>query len=101
MVDVWIQHAKALQEDIEGCRNLASDIARQAEISDTLRQAAKDAEDHVEFLSKEIRYSQQVGKALQAIKRVQDLLDQAQQAAVERKILTALHILSGKGCWIS
>ena len=99
-VDAWIKHAKALQEDIEGCRGLASDIARQAEISDAQQQVCKDAENHVEFLSKEVRYGKQVGKALQATKRVRDLLDQAQQAAVERKILAALHILSGKDCRI-
>jgi hypothetical protein len=81
---------------MERLRSLARNITREAENSDNLQQASKDVEDHVEFLSKEVRYNKQVGQALQTIKQVRDLLDQAQQAAVERKILTALHILSSK-----
>ncbi len=93
-VDSWIKHAKALQEDIDSSRTLANEIVRQAEAGDTINQAVKDGEDRVEFLSKEARYNAQLGEALRRIKTVRDLLDEAEHAAIDRKILTALHILS-------
>jgi hypothetical protein len=56
----------------------------------------KDSEERAEFLAKETTYNKQVGDALRGIKNVRDLLDQAEQAAVERKILSALHFLSSR-----
>jgi hypothetical protein len=47
------------------------------------------------FLTKEVQYSEQVSDALRSIKELKALLDQAEQDAVERKILPALHKLSG------
>lgn len=97
-VDTWIKHAKAIQGDIDRSRNLASEIVRQTEAGESIRMAVKESEDRVEFLSKEVRYNNQVRDALRGIKNIRDLLDQAEQAAVERKILKALHILSSKNC---
>jgi centromere/kinetochore protein ZW10 len=93
-VDAWIKHAKAIQEDIDRSRNLASEIVRQAEAGEAIHAAVEDSGDRVDFLSKEARYNKQVGDALRGIKKVCDLLDQAEQEAVERKILIALHTLS-------
>lgn len=93
-VDSWMKHAKALQEDIDRSRRLANELIRQAKAGDTVNQAVKDGEDRVEFLSKEARYDAQLGESLRGIKKARDLLDEAEHAAIDRKILPALHILS-------
>lgn len=77
-------------------RALASEIVRQADAGESIHAAVKDSEERVEFLAKETTYNKQVGDALRGVKSVRDLLDQAEQAAVERKILSALHILSSR-----
>jgi centromere/kinetochore protein ZW10 len=69
---------------------------RQAGAGESLHAAVKESAERVEFLAKEAIYNKQVGDALRGIKNVRDLLDQAEKAAVERKILSALHILSSK-----
>jgi centromere/kinetochore protein ZW10 len=93
-VDAWIQHARALKEDIDRTRAFAGETSRQADAGDILHQTIKAAEDRVEFLSKEATYSQQVGGALRIIKDIRDFLDRAEQSAIERNILEALQLLS-------
>lgn len=55
----------------------------------------KEAQDKVEFLAKELDYNAQVQHALKAVKAVSQLLDEVEQAADERRILDALHLLEG------
>ncbi|KFY26992.1 hypothetical protein V493_03754 [Pseudogymnoascus sp. VKM F-4281 (FW-2241)] len=93
-VDTWIKNAHALQEDIENSRKYAEDIAREAEGGDALQQAAKEDADHVEFLEKEIEYNTQLKEALNGIRDVQKMLDGAEGAGVEGRLLDALNILA-------
>ncbi|KFY42584.1 hypothetical protein V495_04438 [Pseudogymnoascus sp. VKM F-4514 (FW-929)] len=93
-VDTWIKNAHALQEDIENSKALAEGIARDAEGGDALQQAAKEDADHVEFLEKEVEYSNQLKEALNGIQAVQRMLDEAEGAGVEGRLLDALNILA-------
>ena len=67
---------------------------RQAGAGESIHTDVRESAERVEFLAKEAIYNKQVGDALKGIKNIRDLLDQAEKAAVERKILSALHILS-------
>lgn len=69
---------------------------RQAGAGESIHAAVKESAERVEYLVKEAIYNKQVGDALRGIKNVRDLLDQAEKAAVERRILSALHILSSR-----
>ncbi|KFY63047.1 hypothetical protein V496_04240 [Pseudogymnoascus sp. VKM F-4515 (FW-2607)] len=93
-VDTWIKNAHALQEDIENSKSLAQDIAREAEGGDALQQAAKEDAEHVEFLEKEIEYNTQLKEALNGIQDVRKMLDGAEGAGVEGRLLDALNILA-------
>ena len=93
-VDTWIKNAHALQEDIESSKSFAEDIAREAEVGDALYQTAKENSDHVEFLEKEFEYNAQLKEALSGIKAVQEMLDGAEAAGAEGRLLDALNILS-------
>lgn len=53
----------------------------------------EDAE-HVEFLEKEVEYSNQLKEALGGIQDVQKMLDGAESAGVEGRLLEALNILA-------
>ncbi|KFZ07668.1 hypothetical protein V501_06228 [Pseudogymnoascus sp. VKM F-4519 (FW-2642)] len=93
-VDTWITNAHALQEDIENSKSLAEDIARDAEGGDALQRAAKEDAEHVEFLEKEVQYNNQLKEALGGIQDVQRMLDGAEGAGVEGRLLEALSILA-------
>lgn len=69
---------------------------RQADAIDVLQRAAKEAEERVEFLTKEIIYNRQVVGNLEIIKNLKSLLDQAEEAGVKNDIIGALHKLSGE-----
>lgn len=96
----WISNAKTLQEDILRSKRLADDIVRQSEAPDVSGQAIRDAEEHAEFLQREVAYSQQLHGALQGIRHVDELLDEVEQAANERRILDALKWLESRPCRI-
>lgn len=55
--------------------------------------AAEDIERRADFLIRELNYNQQVEGALRGIKRVNESLDQVEQACAERRILDALRLL--------
>lgn len=59
-----------------------------------MQQAAKEDADHVEFLEKEVQYNTQLKEALGGIQDVQNMLDGAEGAGVEGRLLDALNILS-------
>ncbi|KAJ4148582.1 hypothetical protein LMH87_003046 [Akanthomyces muscarius] len=92
-VSVWAKNAKSLQEDIIRSKTMANEITRQSEAPDVSGEAILDAEDKVEFISREVQYSQQLQQVLRGIKRVNALLDQAEQALAERHVLQSLSFL--------
>jgi predicted RNA-binding protein Jag len=59
-----------------------------------LHQTAKENGDHVEFLEKEMEYNAQLKDALSGIQTVQKMLDEAEGAGAEGRLLDALNILS-------
>ncbi|KAL9942179.1 hypothetical protein ACHAQF_004440 [Verticillium nonalfalfae] len=92
-VSSWVRNAKTLQEDILRSKRLADDIVRQSEAPDVSGKTIQDAVDHVDFLRREVQYSQQLHEALTGIRYVNDLLAEVEQAMNERRILDALRLL--------
>ncbi|KAM0278128.1 hypothetical protein ACHAQH_005326 [Verticillium albo-atrum] len=92
-VSSWVRNAKTLQEDILRSKRLADDIVRQSEAPDVSGKTIQDVEDNVEFLRREVLYSQQLHEALTGIRYVNDLLAEVEQAMNERRILDALRLL--------
>ncbi len=72
---------------------MANEIIRQSEAPDVSGEAILDAEEKVEFINREVQYSQQLHEVLRGIKRVNGLLNQAEQALVEKRILESLRFL--------
>lgn len=89
----WRANAASLQDDITRSRHLASAILRQADEPVISGEAIVDATDKVSFLQAELAYNGRVREALAAIKEVSGVLDQADQACSERRILDALRLL--------
>lgn len=75
---------------------MANEIVRQAEAGEDKLQTLKETRYHLEFLEKETIYNAQLSEALQVIKRANDFMDEAEQAANERNILQSLHKLDGE-----
>lgn len=90
---MWAKNAKSLQEDIIRSKTLASEITRQSEAPDVSGEAVLDAEDKVEFINREVQYSQQLHEVLRGIKRVNGLLSQAEAALADKRILESLRLL--------
>lgn len=64
-----------------------------------MQRAAKEDADHVEFLEKEVEYNTQLKEALNGIQDVQRMLDGAEGAGVEGRLLDALNILARMLAW--
>ncbi|POR31039.1 Is centromere binding protein at prophase [Tolypocladium paradoxum] len=92
-VSSWVKNAKALQEDIIRSKTIANDIVRQSEAPDVSGEAIQDAEAKVDFLNREVQYSQQVHGVLRKIKQVNQLLSDVETARNERRILDSLRLL--------
>ncbi len=92
-VNIWFSNAKALQDDVNRSKAMANDILKQAETPDVSGKTIREAEERADFLIRELNYNQQVRQALAGIKRVNQSLDQVEQASKERRILDALHLL--------
>ncbi|KAM3458927.1 hypothetical protein MY3296_000074 [Beauveria thailandica] len=92
-VSVWAKNAKSLQEDIIRSKTMANEITRQSEAPDVSGEAILDAEEKVEFINREVQYSQQLHQVLRSIKGVNALLIQAEQALAEKRILESLRFL--------
>ncbi|KAK7550673.1 hypothetical protein IWX49DRAFT_610787 [Phyllosticta citricarpa] len=89
-VDGWIAQAKQLQADIERSRATAHDIVQQAEAGRTLKANVQDATSKVALLRSELVYNETLEATLVRIKQVSDLLDKAENAAAEHRIINAL-----------
>jgi len=92
-VAAWVKTAKSLQEDIVHSKGLANDIARQSEAPEVSGKDIRDAEDRVEFLNREVQYSQQLHDVLVGIEHVNQLLGEVEAAMNERRILDSLYQL--------
>ncbi|KAG5939667.1 hypothetical protein E4U60_000789 [Claviceps pazoutovae] len=92
-VSSWAQHAKALQEDIIRSKTIANDIVRQSEAPEVSGEAIEDAEEKVQFLNREVQYSQQIQTVLAKIKGLDELLTQVETAQNDGRVLEALRLL--------
>ncbi|KAI0490577.1 hypothetical protein F4859DRAFT_12755 [Xylaria cf. heliscus] len=92
-VSQWVANAKSLEEDINRTRNWASEIVRRSEAPDVSGKTIQKATDKVDFLRQESVYNNQLHNALISIKHVSRLLDEAELARDERRILQSLHLL--------
>lgn len=95
-VSSWVHNAKTLQEDILRSKRLADDIVRQSEAPQVSGKAIQDAEDHIQFLEKEVLYTNQLHDALRGIQHVNELLGEVEQAMNERRIIDSLRWLESK-----
>ncbi|CZR67503.1 uncharacterized protein PAC_17402 [Phialocephala subalpina] len=93
-VDDWIRNAKAIHDDIEKSRKLASSIVRQAEADEERLEGLQQQENYVEFLSKEVHYNTQLLSSLKAIQGANDLLRKLEVQAAEHNLVDALHTLA-------
>ncbi len=94
-VDEWVKNARILQYDIEQTKVFSARIAQEAGKGDELWRREKEDSDYTDFLSKEIAYSDGLLEALRGIKVVKEMLDSAEAAAHDFRILEALNILAG------
>jgi centromere/kinetochore protein ZW10 len=94
-VDIWITHAKTIQNDIDKSRKLANAIVREAEADEERLDGLKDKENTVEFLTKEVAFSASLRDGLKAIQVTRDRLRDVEKLAAERKIHEALITLEG------
>ncbi|ROW09099.1 hypothetical protein VPNG_05740 [Cytospora leucostoma] len=92
-VSSWMTNAQTLQDDITRSKQIANDILRQAEEPVVSGQARQEAEEKVAFLQAELAYNQRVKEALGAIRDVNLILDQVEEARDQRRILDALRLL--------
>ncbi|KAI1746075.1 hypothetical protein F4680DRAFT_9779 [Xylaria scruposa] len=92
-VSQWVANAKSLEEDINRTRTWASEIVRRSEAPDVSGKTTQEAEDKVDFLRQESAYNNQLYSTLASIKGVSRLLDEAETARDERRILQSLHLL--------
>lgn len=56
----------------------------------------KDKKAHAEFLSREASFNDQLLETLKAIKAADELMDEAQQIAGERKLIEAVNVLKSR-----
>lgn len=80
---------------------MANEIVRQSEAPDVSGEAIHDAEDKLEFLNREVQYSQQLHGVLKGIQRVKKLLLDVEQASSERRVLDSLRLLEGEYSYLS
>lgn len=94
-VDDWIRNAKAIHDDIEKSRKLASSIVRQAEADEDRLEGLQQQDNYMEFLSKEVQYNTQLLSSLRAIQGANELLRKLELQAAEHNLVDALHTLAG------
>ncbi|KAG6041598.1 hypothetical protein E4U41_003335 [Claviceps citrina] len=92
-VSSWAQNARALQEDIIRSKTIANGIVRQSEAPDVSGETIADAEERVQFLSREVQFSQQIQTVLAKVKSLNGLLKQVEAAQNDGRVLEALRLL--------
>ncbi|KAF7923767.1 uncharacterized protein EAE98_007585 [Botrytis deweyae] len=96
-IDKWIQHAQALQDDIDKSRKLANEVVQQAEADESRVTDVRNHENHVELLVKEIEFNAHLLECAQSIKRANDSLDKVVEQADRQEIHEALKSLDVAG----
>lgn len=90
---LWIQDAKAIQEDIIRSKTWANDIIHQSEAPAVSGKDISAAQERVEFIAREARYTDQLCWVLEGIRDVETLLNCVERARDENKIVEALRFL--------
>jgi centromere/kinetochore protein ZW10 len=97
-VETWIINARAVHEDIERLRRLATQIVREAEADEERLDLLGDRSTHLELLERESLFNKRLSDALQSIRRINEAVDKAEQVAGEKNVLGALRLLAGAEC---
>ncbi|KAH7408986.1 centromere/kinetochore protein-like protein zw10 [Cadophora sp. MPI-SDFR-AT-0126] len=92
-VDLWIKHAKSIQDDIQRARQLSSSIVRQAEADDERKEELGEKETYADFLTKEVSFNHQLLTVLRSLQGVNESLNKAEECATEKRIIDGLHML--------
>ncbi|TLD11063.1 hypothetical protein PgNI_05587 [Pyricularia grisea] len=92
-VNTWYNNAKVLQDDINRSKQIANDIIRQSEDPETSGKTVEEAEARAAFLIRELNYNDELIQTLRAIKAINTILDEVEQACAERRIVDALRLL--------
>ncbi|TLS25772.1 hypothetical protein PpBr36_07026 [Pyricularia pennisetigena] len=92
-VNTWYNNAKVLQDDINRSKQIANDIIRQSEEPETSGKTVEEAEARAAFLIRELNYNDELIQTLRAIKAINTVLDEVEQACAERRIVDALRLL--------
>lgn len=95
-VNTWYNNAKVLQDDINRSKQIANDIIRQSEDPETSGKTVEEAEARAAFLIRELNYNDELIQTLRAIKAINTILDEVEQACAERRIVDALRLLERK-----
>lgn len=88
-------NARAVQEDIERLRRLATEIVREAEADEERLEHLEDRKAHLELLEQETLFNKRLAEALQCIYQVNNAVDNAERVAGEKNVLEALRLLAG------
>ena len=88
-------NARAVHEDLERLRRLATDIVREAEDDEDRLELLQDRETHMQLLERETLFNKRLSEALLCIHQVNDALDQTERVARKKNILKALRLLAG------
>jgi centromere/kinetochore protein ZW10 len=94
-VESWMTNARAVQEDIERLRRLATEIVREAEADEERLEQLEDRKAHLELLENETLFNKRLTEALQCIYQVNDAVDKVERVAGEKNVLEALRLLAG------
>lgn len=93
-VEAWMVNARAVHEDLERLRRLATDIVREAEDDEDRLELLQDRETHMQLLEREALFNKRLSEALLCIHQVNDALDQTEGVAGKKNILKALRLLA-------
>ncbi len=91
----WQANAQSVQDDIIRSKTLANEILKHSEAPAKPEKSVDEIEGKAAFLVHELNYNQQVLETLRGVKKVNQILDQVEQARSERRILDALRLLEG------
>ena len=91
----WQANAQSVQDDIIRSKTLANEILKQSEAPAKPEKSVDEIEGKAAFLVHELNYNQQVLETLRGVKKVNQILDQVEEARGERRILDALRLLEG------
>ncbi|PSN60397.1 hypothetical protein BS50DRAFT_535887 [Corynespora cassiicola Philippines] len=92
-VDGWIAQARKLQDDIKRSQETAKAIVQEAEAGSEKTARVQDAASKVSFLYSEIAYNESLVQVVERLQDISNLLESAQNAAVQGHVMHALERL--------